>query len=224
MKILFIVTLLIPTLFQGKQRSIQIVHYRLHLVPLFCGMFEVDISVLLIPESLAVIIERSPSNAFVLEGGTATFTCILRENGRLVSNHWRVYFMSDSDNSMPFGFNYIDPGTDTLFGANETIQSADTTEIRINGVHRILDGAIVECIQKSNRIRQMVTVPLVYISVQCEFILELSIIHSIVIYICSKRHTFISISVIECVRVHKYIMCRLPEAEGCCVRLHAYYT
>ena len=177
MKLLFIVTLLIPTLFQGKHRAIQIVHCRLHLVPLFRGMFEVDVSVLLIPESLAVIIERSPSNAFVIEGGTATFTCILRENGRLVSNlKWTVYFMSDTDNLMPFGFSYIDPGTDTLSGARETIQSADTTEIRINGVQRFLDGAIVECSPRSNRIRQRVTVPLVYISVQCEFILESSII------------------------------------------------
>ena len=125
--------------------------------------------VLLIPESVAVItFEQSPSDTTVLEGGTATFTCIPRENGSLIYVWWIVNLL--------YG-----PGAGPTVlpvdapGASEVVLSTDRTELRINGVQRTLNGNLVRCTGHSDFSGLWATARSVRISVQCEFILEFNI-------------------------------------------------
>ena len=124
-------------------------------------------------ETSAVIeFEPPPSNASVLEGGTATFTCVPKENASLPIAIWVVRPVSGRIVT-------VGPGNTTnLTGSSGVILSPNRTQLRITGIQRRLDGFGIECLGSSNS--GLFPAPIVYISVQSTYLCPQN--HGILVY------------------------------------------
>jgi hypothetical protein len=131
----------------------------MHLV----GMILLNLSTLLflVSGASAVIrFEPPPSNASVLEGGTATFTCVPKEDRSSPIALWNIHLVRNINETI-----FVGPGNTTnLTGSSGVILSPNRTQLRITGIQRRLDGIGVECRGSSNS--GLFPAPLVYISVQ----------------------------------------------------------